>query len=120
MDYTLSSAIAPEIAMEAIAKAVRIALEEDIGSGDLTARLLPETQLASATIISREPAVLCGIPWVHECFSQLDPKITIEWQVAEGDVVQAGQTICQIQGNARAMLTGERCALNFLQTLSAT
>jgi nicotinate-nucleotide pyrophosphorylase (carboxylating) len=99
---------------------VRNALAEDIGRGDLTARLIPEGQLAKAIIVSRQPAVICGIAWVDRCFKLLDPKLEIEWQVSDGDSAVQDQTLCLISGNARAMLTAERCALNFLQLLSAT
>ena len=99
---------------------VRNALAEDIGNGDLTAQLIPAAQLASAAITSRESAVICGVAWAERCFKQLDADTKISWQVAEGDVVSANQVLCEISGNARAMLTAERCALNFLQTLSAT
>lgn len=107
-----------------IERDVRYALNEDIGDGDLTAQLIPPAQLASATIISREigqaPAVICGMAWAERCFKQLDADTKINWQVAEGEMVGANQVLCEINGNARAMLTAERCALNFLQTLSAT
>ncbi len=100
------------------------ALAEDIGSGNLsgdyTAQLIPENQQANATIISRQTAVICGLPWAHECFIQLDKTISIDWQIQEGDTVVPGQLIARISGHARPMLSAERCALNFLQTLSAT
>lgn len=96
------------------------ALNEDIGDGDLTAQLIPPAQLASATIISRVPAIICGMAWAERCFKQLDADTKINWRVAEGEMVGANQVLCEINGNARAMLTAERCALNFLQTLSAT
>lgn len=99
---------------------VKAALEEDIGAGDLTASLVPATQLVKAKIIVRESAVICGIPWVHACFNLIDASVKINWQVVEGDRVVANQTLCEITGPARALLTAERCALNFLQTLSAT
>lgn len=99
---------------------VQAALEEDIGAGDLTASLVPAEQQVTATIIARETAVICGIPWVQTCFSQVDTNVKINWQVAEGDRVQANQVLSKITGPARALLTAERCALNFLQTLSAT
>ena len=99
---------------------VQAALDEDIGTGDLTAQLIPNTQLASATIIVRETAVICGIDWVNACFKQLDANVEIDWRVTEGERVIANQTLCEIKGLARTLLTGERCALNFLQTLSAT
>lgn len=100
------------------------ALREDIGSadfsGDHTARLIPARQLANASIICREPAVICGLPWAQTCFTQLDPGIQLDWLISEGDRVRPGQLLVRITGHARAMLTAERCALNFLQTLSAT
>jgi nicotinate-nucleotide pyrophosphorylase (carboxylating) len=97
---------------------VQHALAEDIGTGDLTASLVPDEQ-ASATIISRVPAVICGVDWVNACFQQLDPLTTINWHIEEGEQVRANQLLCEIKGNGRALLSGERCALNFLQTLSA-
>ncbi|HEU4708948.1 MAG TPA: carboxylating nicotinate-nucleotide diphosphorylase [Methylophilaceae bacterium] len=120
MSFTSSGGISAQALKDAIANSVRIALEEDVGSGDVTANLLPPQQRATAAVISREQAVLCGQPWVEACFHQLDPDIAIEWKVGEGELVHENQVVCEIRGNARAMLTGERCALNFLQTLSAT
>ncbi len=98
---------------------VALALAEDVGTGDLTATLIPATQQAQATIISRENAVICGIDWVNACFTSLDKNIQIKWQVNEGDKIASNQVLCEITGNTRAILTVERCALNFLQTLSA-
>jgi nicotinate-nucleotide pyrophosphorylase (carboxylating) len=98
---------------------VQLALAEDIGSGDLTASFIPAGQHANATITSREVAIICGQDWVNTCFQQLDNNIQIKWYVNEGDKVAANQLLCEITGNARALLTAERCALNFLQTLSA-
>jgi nicotinate-nucleotide pyrophosphorylase (carboxylating) len=98
---------------------VKAALEEDIGSGDLTAQLIGEGTRASATVITRENAVLCGTLWFEECFLTLDPDCRIEWKLQEGERAVANQTLCEIHGNARALLSGERPALNFLQTLSA-
>ena len=98
---------------------VALALAEDIGTGDLTAALIPASQQAQATIISRENAVICGIDWANACFHQLNKDIKINWQVNEGEKVATNQLLCEISGNARALLTAERCALNFLQTLSA-
>ena len=95
------------------------AMLEDIGSGDLTALLIPEDNTAQATIISREDAVICGIDWVEACFHHVNKEIKIKWLVNEGEKVSANQLLCKISGNARAILTAERCALNFLQTLSA-
>lgn len=98
---------------------VRIALEEDIGSGDVTARLVPEHQNAIARVISREEAVLCGTAWFETCFRLVDAQLMVQWHAREGELVHADQLLCEIHGNARALLTAERCALNFLQTLSA-
>jgi nicotinate-nucleotide pyrophosphorylase (carboxylating) len=99
---------------------VRAALYEDIGSGDLTAQLVPPQQDGHATVITRQDAVLCGMQWFDGCFKALDPSCAIHWLVRDGYTIQAGQTLCEIRGNARAMLTAERAALNFLQLLSAT
>lgn len=96
------------------------ALKEDIGSGDVTAKLIPEDDFSLATVITREPATICGIDWFEEVFAQLDSQIFIEWGVADGDAVTAGQQLCSLSGATRALLTGERAALNFLQTLSST
>ncbi len=90
-----------------------------ISSGDLTAQLIGERALASATVMTREPAVLCGTLWFEECFLTLDPDCRVNWKLKEGDLAAAGQTLCEIHGNARAMLSAERPALNFLQMLSA-
>ena len=98
---------------------VQRALQEDVGSGDLTASLIPVDRTLQATVISRENAVLCGAQWFEACFQSLDPASMIEWFAKDGDGVQAGQTLCAIRGNARALLTAERSALNFLQLLSA-
>ena len=98
---------------------VALALAEDMGAGDLTAALIPALKQAQAAIISRENAVICGIDWVNACFGQLDKNITINWLVSEGEKIASNQVLCEISGNARAILTAERCALNFLQTLSA-
>ncbi len=99
---------------------VRRALEEDIGCGDVTAALVAESAGAIARVIVREEAVLCGKDWFDEVFSQLNPDIRIDWEAVDGDLFQADQTICRLQGSARDILTGERTALNFLQTLSGT
>ena len=99
---------------------VRAVLDEDIGSGDLTALLVPESQTVSATIIARETAILCGKDWVNACFRLIDSEVSIEWLVHEGERVQPNQVLCKISGSARSLLSTERCALNFLQTLSAT
>ncbi|MGQ7288068.1 carboxylating nicotinate-nucleotide diphosphorylase [Vreelandella venusta] len=95
-------------------------LAEDIGPGDITAQLIPENQWATASIITREPAVLCGVAWVDEIFRRLDNRVTLRWQAADGDSLQADQCFLELEGPARSLLTGERAALNMLQTLSAT
>lgn len=102
-----------------VAQNVSAALAEDVGSGDLTASFIPSSQQAQATIISRENAVICGIDWANACFHQLNKDIKINWQVNEGEKIATNQLLCEISGNACALLTAERCALNFLQTLSA-
>ena len=103
-----------------VSNQVQSALDEDIGTGDLTAQLIPATLFVSANIIVRDSAVICGIDWANSCFKQIDANIEVDWHVVEGDYVYANQELCSIQGLARSLLTGERCALNFLQTLSAT
>ena len=104
---------------EQVAGDVSRALAEDIGSGDLTAQLLPADQTAKARVITRENAVVAGRPWFDACFQALDPACRIDWQVSEGDSVSADTVLVEITGLARALLTAERPALNFLQTLSA-
>lgn len=99
---------------------VNAALKEDLGGGDLTAKLIPANARARAMVITREAAVLCGTQWFEACFRKLDPKVKIRWTAKDGDNIQAGQTLCEISGKARALLTAERPALNFLQMLSAT
>lgn len=99
---------------------VQAALQEDIGTGDLTALLVPAEQKVNASIVVRETAIVCGIDWVNACFKSVNPEVNLYWLVSEGDRVQANQMLCEISGSARALLTAERCALNFLQTLSAT
>ena len=99
---------------------VQHALAEDVGSGDVTARLVPAEQKATAHVIAREAAVLCGQPWFDEVFTRLDRGIEVRWEVQEGAAVKADQPLCTLRGPARAMLTGERTALNFLQALSGT
>ena len=103
-----------------IQRTVAWALEEDIRDGDITAALIPATQIATATVITREPAVICGVDWVTEVFHQVDPDVQLTWHVADGDQVAPNQTLLTLSGKARSLLTGERCALNFLQTLSGT
>jgi nicotinate-nucleotide pyrophosphorylase (carboxylating) len=103
-----------------IADQVARALREDIGSGDVTAALIPAAQQARAAVLSREHAVLCGAPWFEQAFLQLDAGVRISWQHSEGASIAPGNILCELRGPARALLTGERTALNFLQLLSAT
>ncbi len=105
--------------IDLVNQSVFTAMLEDIGSGDLTALLIPENNIAEASIVSREDAVICGIDWVEACFHHVNKDIKIKWLVNEGEKVAANQLLCKISGNARAILTAERTALNFLQTLSA-
>lgn len=106
--------------LAAIPAQVRAALDEDIGTGDLTAALVPENVEASAGVVCRDQAVLCGQAWFDAVFQALDPRVEVTWQTRDGYDLNAGQTLCSVRGSARAILTGERCALNFLQTLSGT
>lgn len=106
--------------LEDLHQNIATAMAEDVGTGDVTASLIPSSQTAEATIISREPAIICGIPWADACFAIVDANIKIDWLVTEGEQVRPNQTLCNIAGSARHMLTAERPALNFLQTLSAT
>ena len=99
---------------------VRFALAEDIGNGDVTATLVPENTTAQATVISRESAIVCGMAWFNAVFAELDSRVAIEWLVRDGDAVRSDQPLCKLSGPARPLLSGERTALNFLQTLSAT
>lgn len=99
---------------------VKCALNEDIGTGDVTAALLPANKMVNAVILSREPMLVCGQPWVDSVFAQVDDSISVQWQVEEGAWLDKPATLCKIQGPARSILTAERAALNFLQTLSAT
>jgi nicotinate-nucleotide pyrophosphorylase (carboxylating) len=99
---------------------VTAALREDVGSGDVTALLVPATQKVYGRVITREDAVLCGRPWVEATFRRLDPTIALTWHASDGDRIAADSVIFEISGSARAVLTGERTALNFLQLLSAT
>ena len=99
---------------------VAAALAEDIGSGDITAGLIPEDATASARVITREDGVLCGSDWVNTTFALLDSSILVEWDARDGDRIRAGQSLFRLEGPARALLTGERTALNFLQLLSGT
>lgn len=105
---------------QAIHTNVNAALAEDLGPGDLTAQLIPADRAAHATLIAREEAILCGQAWFDACFKTLDPNVQILWHIAEGGGFKANTTLCEIHGNARAILSAERPALNFLQTLSGT
>jgi nicotinate-nucleotide pyrophosphorylase (carboxylating) len=98
---------------------VAAALAEDVGMGDWTAKLTSEGKTSGASIVCRGAAVLCGDAWATRCFTALDPNVRIEWNARDGDALTAGATLCTITGDTRALLTGERTALNFLQTLSA-
>ena len=102
-----------------IQRNVRLALQEDVGAGDITAQLIPAERMASARVITREAAILCGSAWVDEVFRQLDPGVVVTWNAKDGDRVSADQTLFTLSGPARALLTGERSALNFVQSLSA-
>ena len=106
--------LTPEIQLN-----VQHALAEDIGSGDITAQLIPADHQAKAPVITRESAVICGTAWVDEVFRQLDPDTRVFWQVRDGERASPNQVLFQLEGSARVLLSGERCALNFLQTLSA-
>lgn len=103
-----------------ITSAVTAALKEDVGSGDITAQLIPAENRAHARIISRERAIMAGSAWVNEVFKQLDPDVEVIWCVSDGQWVRPNQTLFELKGSARSLLTGERCALNFLQSLSGT
>ncbi len=112
--------IPEDLLSHAIEYNVRNAMEEDIGTGDITARLIPHLQTGQARVISREPVVLAGRPWVDALFNTLDPSVTVEWNAQDGDEIMADTPFLFLRGPARSLLTGERAALNFLQTLSGT
>ena len=99
---------------------VQRALDEDIGSGDATADLLPADAVATARVITREDAVIAGSAWFDACFDLLDPSVNVKWECRDGDRVAANDLLCTLKGPARALVSGERCALNFLQALSGT
>jgi nicotinate-nucleotide pyrophosphorylase (carboxylating) len=105
---------------DVIARQVSAALLEDVGGGDVTAALVPEQQQARAQILAREPAILCGTDWVAATFHELDPAIRLEWLASDGQPIEKDTAVLRLAGAARPILTGERTALNFLQTLSAT
>jgi nicotinate-nucleotide pyrophosphorylase (carboxylating) len=102
-----------------IERNVAAALAEDVGPGDWTAMLTPENQTSRATVICRQSAVLCGHAWFELCFRKLDPDVTVTWKCKEGEKLEGGARVCELTGKTRALLTGERTGLNFLQTLSA-
>ena len=106
--------------LSGVSVTVSHALAEDIGTGDVTARLAPEGQMGEARVIARESAVICGTPWVNEVFRQIDPRIVVDWNVAEGSRIAADDVVLTVRGPSRGLLTGERSALNFLQALSGT
>lgn len=106
--------------IEAIRRDVSAALAEDVGAGDVTAALIPASRRARACVVSRERAVLCGTAWFDEVYAQLDPGIGIDWHTGDGAAIGTKQVLCVLEGPARAILTGERTALNFLQLLSGT
>jgi nicotinate-nucleotide pyrophosphorylase (carboxylating) len=103
-----------------VSASVAAALAEDVGTGDLTAQLIPADRVARASVITREDAVLCGTAWFDEVFRQIDPRARVTWSARDGERVRTDQQLCTLQGPARSLLTGERTALNFLQSLSAT
>jgi nicotinate-nucleotide pyrophosphorylase (carboxylating) len=103
-----------------LVRSIRFALEEDLGSGDITAQLIPAQQTSQAQVITREPGVLCGREWFEEVFRQIDPTVTLNWLKQDGDTLLANDILVELRGNTRAILTAERSALNFLQTLSGT
>jgi nicotinate-nucleotide pyrophosphorylase (carboxylating) len=111
LDQTTQASIGPVVAA---------ALAEDIGAGDLTASLIDTNTVVGAQIVAREPLMVCGEPWVNEVFRQLDEAVVLDWYIGDGGKADAGDVICKLVGPARALLSGERAALNFLQTLSAT
>lgn len=103
-----------------VSQTVATALQEDVGSGDLTAQLIPADRIARACVITREDAVLCGTAWFDEVFRRIDSRVRVTWSVHDSDRARANQQLCTLEGPARGLLTGERTALNFLQSLSAT
>ena len=108
--------ISPQYVTETVTRA----LLEDVGTGDLTASLIDSSALASATIITREAGILCGMAFASEAFRQTDPACQLDWRLSDGDSLSAGDELCRIKGPARALLTAERTALNFIQLLSGT
>ncbi len=115
----MNSELTPEAVAQLACADVARALQEDVGAGDLTAALVNPAQRARARVLAREPAVICGQPWVNETVRTLDPHARITWHVAEGERCTTNQVVLEIEGSAQPLLTAERTALNFLQTLSA-
>lgn len=109
-----------EVLLEAVARNVSDALKEDVGAGDVSAQLIPAGELAAAQVITRQEGVFCGLPWVVETARQVDPNISVDARVADGDRVRADQTLFRLTGPAASMLTAERTMLNFVQLLSGT
>lgn len=103
-----------------LVRTVRFAIEEDMGTGDITAQLISDQQTSTASVITRESGILCGREWFEEVFRQLDPSVTLTWKKQDGDAIEPNDELVEISGNTRSILTAERAALNFLQTLSAT
>ena len=108
-----------QLPLDEIRRNVQCALEEDVGTGDISAVLIPSVRQSQARIIARESAVLAGRAWAEETFQQTDPAIQLDWHFKDGEAIAANESICEIQGPAQGILTAERTALNFLQTLSA-
>lgn len=106
--------------LKSVEECVAAALREDVGGGDITAALIPSDARSRARIITREAAVLCGTPWFDAVFRQIDARVAVRWQARDGDALTPNQELCSLEGPTRALLTGERTALNFLQTLSGT
>ncbi|TBW54483.1 carboxylating nicotinate-nucleotide diphosphorylase [Marinobacter halodurans] len=112
------TAISPDQLNQSRVQAVALSLQEDVGSGDITAMLIPADRHASARVITRESAIVAGTAWVNEVFRQVDPDLVVNWTCGDGDRVAPDATLFTVEGNARSILTAERCALNWLQTLS--
>ena len=110
----------PDYRLQDLARTVAFAIEEDVRDSDITAALIPAENTAKARVITREKATVCGVEWVNEVFRQIDPEVKVSWHVQDGEQVEPNQVLFELEGCARSLLTGERCALNFLQTLSGT
>lgn len=106
--------------LKSVDEVARQALQEDLGTGDLSANLISENSHSRATLVTREDAILCGTPWFNSVFRQLDQNITINWKTKDGDEIKKDQELCILEGPTRALLSGERTAMNFIQTLSGT